>query len=391
MVSVERIRHVFPKGGVTPSFRMRQVEAMFDAPLSERTEEVLTFERPDEARPWQIGAIVGASGSGKSTAARVLFGDAYRADPPWPGDAAIIDAIGAATLSEGIQYFLSVGLGSAPCWLRPYYTLSEGEQFRCRAARLLLNAERSENMCDKTIVIDEFSNTLDRTTARFASLAISKRVRKSANGVRLAAVTCHDDVLEWLQPDWVLEMPSGTLQWRGLRRLSLPVELRRVDRKAWRLFSRWHYLAGGGSARGGAVGNVGRGLSPTARCYGVWANDELATFCAAIPLIGKKKHWRITRLVTAPCFQGVGIGGWTLDALGDVYLREGLRMSITTGHPAVLRHCQHSPCWRLTGYSKRGRVGARSLDASIRGSRGRSSASFEYVLQYLHEGGETMN
>jgi hypothetical protein len=50
-------------------------------------------------------------------------------------------------------------------------------------------------------------------------------------------------VIEWLQPDWMLEPATMTFQWRSLqRRPSLNVEIARVDHAAWKLFAPFHYL-----------------------------------------------------------------------------------------------------------------------------------------------------
>jgi len=51
------------------------------------------------------------------------------------------------------------------------------------------------------IVFDEFTSVVDREIAKVSAFAISKAVRRSKK--RFIAVTCHYDVVDWLDPDWV--------------------------------------------------------------------------------------------------------------------------------------------------------------------------------------------
>ena len=50
-------------------------------------------------------------------------------------------------------------------------------------------------------MFDEFTSVVDREIAKISALAISKGIRKSQK--KFIAVTCHYDVLDWLEPDWV--------------------------------------------------------------------------------------------------------------------------------------------------------------------------------------------
>lgn len=51
------------------------------------------------------------------------------------------------------------------------------------------------------IVFDEFTSVVDREIAKVSAYAISKAVRRSKK--KIIAVTCHYDVVDWLDPDWV--------------------------------------------------------------------------------------------------------------------------------------------------------------------------------------------
>jgi ABC-type polar amino acid transport system ATPase subunit len=54
----------------------------------------------------------------------------------------------------------------------------------------------------KRIVFDEFTSVVDREVAKIGSYAISKAVR-AQSGKQFIAVTCHFDVIDWLEVDWV--------------------------------------------------------------------------------------------------------------------------------------------------------------------------------------------
>jgi len=82
------------------SFRVQQIAGLFDVPLSERACESFSVELPSLDEPWQIGVIVGPSGSGKPTVARAAYGDAVYQRSDWPRDRAVIDCFGDAPTKQ---------------------------------------------------------------------------------------------------------------------------------------------------------------------------------------------------------------------------------------------------------------------------------------------------
>jgi GNAT superfamily N-acetyltransferase len=179
------------------------------------------------------------------------------------------------------------------------------------------------------------------------------------------AVTCHYDVTEWLQPDWVIDMATATFSRRRLRRPPIQLEVFRCRRGAWQMFARHHYLSGA--------------LTQYARCFvALWEGVPVA-FCAMVSLIGRKNRWRISRLVTLPDYQGIGIGAAVAEAVAEIHRAEGHRVNITGSHPAVVSHCRRSPRWKLVDVKKTGSQGTRRFIANYRGSAGRAVVSFEYV------------
>jgi GNAT superfamily N-acetyltransferase len=395
---------------VPDSFRVQQVAGMFDVPLAAKTTERFAVELPGRDEPWDVGLIVGPSGSGKSTVAKRFFADALNQAAEWPADRAVIDGFGDLPTRQIVELFTAVGFSSPPSWVKPYSVLSTGERFRCDLARALASAfsqstfsrdavaERSaaptarsalrsadsasrlnpEGNDHRTfpptacplVVFDEFTSVVDRNVARACSAAIAKGIRRGAIPCRFIAVTCHYDVAEWLEADWVLDMATGQLERRRLRRPEIRIEIHRATPAAWRLFARHHYLSSA--------------LAPAARCYLATWNDEPVTFCATLPIITKKNHRRFTRIVTLPDYQGMGIGMRVVAAVAALHRAEGLRINVTSSHPALIRHCRHSPEWRTVNVKKFGaspRSGSRF--ANYKNSAGRAVVSFEYLSSPL--------
>ena len=340
------------------SFRVRQVAGLFDVPIAQRGEEHFTVDLPDLGDHWRIGLIVGPSGSGKSTVAREWFGPSLCRRHDWPEDRAVIDGFGDRPIREITGLLTAVGFSSPPSWIKPYRVLSTGEQFRCDLARAL--------SCGLPLVaFDEFTSVVDRNVARVASAAVAKAIRGGRIACRFVAVTCHYDVTEWLQPDWMVDMATSQFTRGCLRRPPLRVEIFRCERRAWRAFARHHYLNGE--------------LSRAARCFlAVW-EDAAVAFCATVSLIGRKGRRRISRLVTLPDYQGIGIGSAVMEAVADLHRREGHRVNLTASHPAVIAHCRRSPRWRAIDVKKLGSQRADRIANQYRGSGGRAVVSFEYV------------
>jgi GNAT superfamily N-acetyltransferase len=280
----------------------------------------------------------------------------------------VVDCFGEAPIKQITGLLTAVGFGSPPSWIKPYAVLSGGEQFRCDLARALAagGATMDANNAQPPIVaFDEFTSVVDRNVAQIGSAAVAREIRSGVIARRFVAVTCHYDVAEWLAPDWVVDLATGECHWRRLQRPPIELAVVRCHRRAWKLFARHHYLNGQ--------------LSPTARCFlATWRGAAVA-FCATLPLIGRRGHWRITRVVTLPDFQGVGIGLRVAESVADLHRADGLRINITASHPSVLGHCQRSPRWRMVRVMKQGSRSARGLIPNYKGSGGRAVVSFEYL------------
>jgi ABC-type ATPase with predicted acetyltransferase domain len=137
---------------------------------------------------------VGRSGSGKTTIAKKLFPDAYVRDLTYSSKCVLDDFPKDLETYEITRMLCSVGFASPPDWLKSYDCLSQGEKMRVDIARALCLEK-------PLVVFDEFTSVVDREIAKVSAYAISKAVRRSTK--KFIAVTCHYDVLDWLQPDWV--------------------------------------------------------------------------------------------------------------------------------------------------------------------------------------------
>jgi ABC-type dipeptide/oligopeptide/nickel transport system ATPase subunit len=175
------------------SFRAQSVVGSYtlrDVKMEKRFAGSLPIEDFD----WQIGVIVGRSGTGKSSIARELFSEAYIQGFEYRSRCVLDDFPEGFETSEITRVLCSVGFASPPDWLKSYDCLSQGEKMRVDIARALC-------LDQKLVVFDEFTSVVDREVAKVSAFAISKAVRRSKK--RFIAVTCHYDVVDWLEPDWV--------------------------------------------------------------------------------------------------------------------------------------------------------------------------------------------
>lgn len=320
------------QSNITTTTRVKQLEGLFDCPISEKQERSWTIDAPLEDKPWNVGLIVGPSGAGKSTVMRALFNESP--SPLWSPERAVIDDFSASMpLHQIAEICAAVGFNTIPAWMRPYATLSNGEQFRVNLARVLASDEPVH-------VVDEFTSVVDRQVAKIGSHAVQKFVRR--NDKKFVAVTCHYDVEEWLNPDWIIEPHEGSFRWRSLRPRTekLSCEIREVDRESWRTFAPFHYMSAS--------------LRKDAQCFVLFVNEQPASFAAIIiksisnaKIGNNRKYLNITRLVTLPDFQGLGLAMMLVDKIGEHLKKTGLNLIANPAHYSLVRVFDKSKNWQL--------------------------------------------
>lgn len=356
--------------------RVMQLEGMFDLSPSKFSVTEIPFNFPDlSEREWNVGLIVGPSGAGKSTIAQKMFNQELHnsEDMKWAGNKAVIDNFPSDMPIKDITEILSsVGFSSPPAWLRPYNALSNGEKFRVEMARVLCENKGLS-------VVDEFTSVIDRTVAQIGSAAIAKTVRKRKQ--KFVAVSCHYDIEEWLQPDWVYQPHLGTFVWRLVQpRPQINVEIIYAKYETWNTFARHHYLS--------------NELNKSAQIYIGVINDQPAVLLAVLPLINAnvRNARRISRIVVLPDFQGIGLATKFMNAIAGGLKAQGLLTYITTSHPALIRALNFSDRWEMirkpSRVAQRGRTS--SISSRIGLSRSRITSGFRYAGEEYPEVAEVL-
>jgi ABC-type Mn2+/Zn2+ transport system ATPase subunit len=317
---------------------------------------------PLENKPWAVGMIVGPSGCGKSTIARALWGELVDQPVEWKSASCVDDFAASLSMDEIAKVCQAVGFNTIPAWLRPFDVLSNGEKFRANLARRLVSG-------GDLIVVDEFTSVVDRRVAQIGSHAVQRFIRRSGDR-RFVAVTCHYDVEEWLQPDWIFDPSDGKFRWRSVQpRPDIEVEIRRVHHREWARFAPFHYLTSS--------------LNISAACFVLYIDGSPASFAAVLPrptrgIKGRVVIVGMSRAVTLPDFQGLGLSFVLVDKIASAYKSTGLRFRHYPSHPGFVRGCDRSPRWAMI--KRPGKFSApSSKTAKIGGQSGRPCAVFEWA------------
>lgn len=285
--------------------------------IQNKEESVVVIENNIELDfDWNIGVIYGGSGCGKSTLLKT-FGEIKQ--PTFDNNKSLISNFDWMTPEEATHLLSAMGLSSVPCWLRPYSTLSNGEQYRASLAYCVAKAKEGE-----VILIDEYTSVVDRDVAKAMSNALQKYIRRHNKKIILAS--CHFDIMEWLNPDWVYSPNKRRLEKAECLRLEKPeikLEIFRCRTKAWNIFKQHHYLT--------------EELNPAAQCYIALWNDKPVCFFGILPFpgVGDAKTRRVSRMVILPDYQGLGIGKKLLNYISSLYAKEESQMFIRTINPAL--------------------------------------------------------
>lgn len=308
-------------------YRANRVKSLFNAESGCDWSHVA--ELPFECFDWKVGLIVGPSGSGKSSIGPRIFEgvDIYNLSGGW-GDGPIIEEIAPTGLFNDATSALSaVGLGDVPAWLRPFKVLSNGEQFRAGLARLI---------CDSPsrAVVDEFTSVVDRQIARVGAAAFAKAWRKTTG--KAVLLSCHYDIIECLQPDWVYDTAEARFYCGCPRRPAIKLDIYKVSGSNWKFFKEHYYL---------------KLPYPVAAEYFVGIVDGQPVAHVAVTPMFTANAYRATRLVVMPEWQGAGVGTAFLNTICQMHLEGGGRKGhkfptfFHTSHPQLCGYLRHSAKW----------------------------------------------
>jgi GNAT superfamily N-acetyltransferase len=165
-------------------------------------------------------------------------------------------------------------------------------------------------------------------------------------------LSCHYDILDWVEPDWVFDTATGKYSGRGLwRRPPIRLELWETDWRYWPAFAPHYYLT------------LPKMIAAT--CYVGRVDGEMVAHVAVATRTGLKEA-RASRLVVMPEWQGAGIGIRFLNAVCDQW-RRGLNRYgkpmptlFHTSHPGLSAALRRDPLWCQVSAKLHGESKARS-------------------------------
>lgn len=289
---------------------------------------------------WNIGVILGGSGSGKTTILKKI-GDIKKVE--FDIEKPLISNFNWLEPKEATLVLTSMGLSSVPTWLRPFYTLSNGEQYRATLAYLVASANENE-----VILIDEYTSVVDRDVAKAMSFSLQKYIRRTNKRIILSS--CHYDILEWLMPDWTCSpQKGGTLERCDYLRQGRPqikLQVSRVKPKTWDFFKKHHYLSE----------NVNKSY--------IFLLFEWNDKPIAISVIGRhigrnnvEKSFRGSRIVVLPDYQGMGIGSKISEFSAAIIKNLGGKYYTKTINPALGEYRnKKNNIWKPTAFNGKNRI-----------------------------------
>ena len=299
-----------------------------------------------------IGVIVGASGTGKSTLLKE-----FGVSKPLVWDSKLAIASHFNSPEDAVERLSAAGLMSVPEWVKPFQVLSNGQQFRAGLARSLYTGA----------VLDEFTSVVDRNVAKAASTAMARYVRR--NDIKqITIATCHRDVLEFLEPDWVIDTDRG--EWtsgRYLQRPKLVLKIYPCSKLLWEYFAKHHYLS--------------ESLNKASHCYMALWEGKVVGFSSvmAYPSGTVKEAFREHRLVVHPDYQGFGFGPRISEAVANHYTENGKRFFSKTSHPRLGEYRDNSAKWKPTSKNHMRRTDGKSKTTRWELNNQRWSYSHEFV------------
>ena len=307
-----------------------------DLDAEEKSWHKLSIKNVDIDSSFNVGLIYGASGSGKSSLARKMFGDFE--DSKIDLTKAIIDQFpDEMEYEERQQYLTSIGLSQIPCWIKPVGLLSNGQQER---AKIAFELARKKDI----YVFDEWTSVVDRNVAKVMSHAVQKFARKFNKKIIL--ISCHEDVHDWLNPDFVIDCNEQQfidrrLLWREYKRKEqFEFTIKEVDKRTWKNFSKYHYL---NEKLAGGICSF----------YGLFLKGKQIGFGAYNNYVPHRKGTKLimhsNRVVIHPDYVGFGLGLKFVDETSKLEKLKGYRVMAKFSSVPMLKARLKNKNWVFKG------------------------------------------
>lgn len=349
------------------SFYSKMAAQSVDLNLEEKLTHELSISADIETA-WNVGLIIGASGSGKTTLAKKIFNDQFSEKTDLDFDRCVIDQF-----PEGLEYkqradlLCGIGLSSVPCWVKPLRCLSNGQQSRAIAA-LKLSEE-------KFLVMDEFTSVVDRTVAKAMSHCVQKFARK--NNFKFCAISCHYDVVEHLNPDWVIDCNNQTFTdrrnlWQSFKKSDqIKFDIREIGRESWKYFSKYHYLSK----------NIPCGI---VKFFGLFHDENQIGFqCFAnyVPIKDKNKKIKMhsNRTVIHPDYVGMGLGIKLINETSKIMSEKGFEVFAKYSSIPIFESMRKDKRWKLISIQRFTTKPSESMKRKTSFRQAVRTFSFKYV------------
>jgi ABC-type ATPase with predicted acetyltransferase domain len=138
----------------------------FDIQNKEQSNVIVEANLENLPKEWNIGVVYGGSGTGKTTILKNYF--KKEMDKSYfDNSKSLISNFDWLEPKDATFLLSAMGLSSVPTWLRPFNTLSNGEQYRANLSYIVGSASENE-----VILIDEYTSVVDRDVAKAMSNAL---------------------------------------------------------------------------------------------------------------------------------------------------------------------------------------------------------------------------
>ena len=371
---------VILKSEVNKEFRCQVAANSLDIDVEKKSIHHLKIDNINIPDKWNIGLVYGNSGSGKTTMIKHLFGDKIF-EVKLDEDKPIINQLPEDMSYEDCAKMLNgIGLNSVPCWIRPVKTLSNGQRARAEAVYLMTQS-------DEIIFIDEWTSVVDRTVAKAMSLCLYKYAKR--NNKRLVLCSCHVDILEWLNPDWMIDcnkqkfiLPESEAFFFN-KREQLQFEIKEIDRASWKYFSKYHYLSE--RLPGGKLYLYGLFYNGNQIGFQCFAN--YVPYTESEKLKKRKIIYHSNRTVIHPDYNGLGLGIKLINKTSELLLKKiNCRIMAKFSSAPVYKAMIKQDVWKYKGFKRTfGKFpmggGAKMTSKTGQREKGIKTYNFEYIIQ----------